>query len=43
MAKTIKDTVYDLLEEVETEQVSVHSYKYLMDLLKGGKTDENGV
>lgn len=43
MAKTIKDTVYDLLEEAETEQVSVHIYKYLTDLLKGGKTDENGV
>lgn len=43
MAKTIKDTVYDLLEEAETEQVSVHIYKYLTDLLKGGKTDENEV
>lgn len=43
MAKTIKDTVYDLLEEAETEQVSVHTYKYLTDLLKGGKTDENEV
>lgn len=43
MAKTIKDTVYDLLKEAETEQVSVHIYKYLTDLLKGGKTDENGV
>lgn len=43
MSKTIKDTVYDLLEEAETEQVSVHIYKYLTDLLKGGKTDENGV
>ena len=43
MAKTIKDTVYDLLKEAETEQVSVHIYKYLTDLLKGGKTDENEV
>lgn len=43
MAKTIKDKVYDLLEEAETEQVSVHIYKYLTDLLKGGKTDENEV
>ena len=43
MAKTIKDTVYDLLREAETEQVSVHIYKYLTDLLKGGKTDENEV
>ena len=43
MAKTIKDTVYDLLEEAETEQASVHTYKYLTDLLKGGKTDENEV
>lgn len=43
MAKTIKDTVYDLLKEAETEQVSVHTYKYLTDLLKGGKTDENEV
>lgn len=43
MAKTIKDTVYDLLEEAENEQVSVHIYKYLTDLLKGGKTDENEV
>lgn len=41
MAKTIKDTVYDLLKEAETEQASVHIYKYLTDLLKGGKTDEN--
>lgn len=43
MAKTIKDTVYDLLKEAETEKVSVHIYKYLTDLLKGGKTDENEV
>ena len=43
MAKTIKDTVYDLLREAETEQISVHIYKYLTDLLKGGKTDENEV
>ena len=43
MAKTIKDTVYDLLKEAETEQVSVDIYKYLTDLLKGGKTDENEV
>lgn len=43
MAKTIKDTVYDLLKEAETEQVSIHIYKYLTDLLKGGKTDENKV
>lgn len=43
MTKTIKDTVYDLLKEAETEQVSVHIYKYLTDLLKGGKTDENEV
>ena len=43
MAKTTKDTVYDLLKEAETEQVSVHIYKYLTDLLKGGKTDENEV
>lgn len=43
MAKTIKDTVYDLLKEAETEQVSVHIYSYLTDLLKGGKTDENEV
>lgn len=43
MAKTIKDTVYDLLKEAETEQVSVHIYKYLTDLLKGGKTNENEV
>lgn len=43
MAKTIKDTVYDLLKEAETEQVSVHIYKYLADLLKGGNTDENEV
>lgn len=43
MAKTIKDTVYDLLIDAETEQVSVHIYKYLTGLLKGGKTDENEV
>lgn len=43
MAKTIKDTVYDLLKEAGTEQDSVHIYKYLTDLLKGGKTDENEV
>lgn len=43
MAETIKDTVYDLLKEAETEQASVHICKYLTDLLKGGKTDENEV
>lgn len=40
MAKSIKDTVYDLMKEAENEQVSVHIYSYLKNLLKGGKTDE---
>lgn len=40
MAKSIKDTVYDLMKEAENEQVSVHIYSYLTNLLKGGKTDE---
>lgn len=40
MAKSIKDTVYDLMKEAENEQVSVHIYNYLKNLLKGGKTDE---